>query len=570
MAKKKKLKLKSVKEIKESIKEETKKSPSKRKKQKKQKHIGRFLLMSFIILGIVAASVFIAFGLYIIFTSPEFTEDKLYFSEASVIEWDDGSEMAKLGNENRVLKNYEDFPQVLVDALVATEDSRFFQHSGFDAARFIMATFGQVLGRSGAGGASTLTMQISKNYFTSLEASGIEGIIRKFTDIYMAVFQIEKRYTKEQIIEMYLNTGWFAGGGSNYTSIDGVEQGSQYFFGKSVSDLSLPEAAMLVGMYNAPASYSPYDYPEDCNDRKNTVLGLMYRHGYISEQEMLDAQSIHVTSLVKPRDNSASNNPYQAVIEYIVNEVEEDTGINLKQSGGYRVRSTFNKGIQDVINNLQNGAAYQFRDELMQVGVAITSVENGSVKGIGAGRNYVALGNNRATSIRRQPGSTIKPIIDYGPLIEYNNASSGQMLIDVRYGYNNGSYINNWDNGFHGAMILKDALSQSRNITALQAFHQVDPEKIKEFLNNLSIDEANYGEKGILEAFAVGGLPNGLTPLESSAAYGAFARGGYFIEPYCYTSITNIETQETSEYKYEKKNHYYTSCISSNSSHCSN
>src|SRR5699024_8015520 len=114
--------------------------------------------------------------LYIVFTSPEFTTEQLYEAESSIIYWSDGSVLTRIGTEDRVLKNYEDFPQVLVDALVATEDSRFFQHSGFDAARFLMASVGQVLGRSGAGGASTLSMQLSKNYFTSTEDSGIEGI----------------------------------------------------------------------------------------------------------------------------------------------------------------------------------------------------------------------------------------------------------------------------------------------------------------------------------------------------------------------------------------------------------
>jgi len=545
---KKKLKLKSVKNIKESIKEE--KGKKKKKKKLKERHIGEIFLMGIIIIGIIVASVGISFGLYIIFTAPEFTQDALYFKEATILEWNDGTEMMRLGSENRVIKNYEDFPQVLVDALVATEDSRFFQHSGFDAARFIKASLGQALGHSGAGGASTISMQIAKNYFNGKEDEGIEGIIRKFKDIYMAVFKIEKNYTKEQIIEMYFNTGWFASGGSNYEAIEGVEQASQYFFGKSVSDLSLPECAVLVGMYNAPDLYNPYRYPEYSNNRKNTVLSLMERHGYITEQEMIDAQNIHVSSLVKQKDNSASSFAYQSLVDYVRSEIMDKEGFDIYK-GSYRVRTTFDKGIQDVINNMQNGAAYTFRDELMQVGAAVTSVQDGSILGIGAGRNYIANGLNRAT-VRNQPGSTIKPIIDYGPLIEYNNASTAQMFIDFKYGYNSGSNINNWDNSYKGVMTLKDALSSSRNVTALQAFHQVDPNQIKKFLNNLSIDEENYGDGGIFESFSIGGLPNGLTPLESSAAYGAFARGGYFIEPYSYKSITNQETEETIEYKYEK------------------
>lgn len=550
---KKKLKLKSVKKIKESIKEEKKTKKRKKTTEKKDRHIGSIILMVLITIGIMVATVVIAFSLYIVFTAPEFTQENLYFKEATVIEWNDGTEMTRLGSVNRVNKNYEDFPQVLVDALVATEDSRFFQHSGFDAARFLKASLGQFLGQSGAGGASTITMQLAKNYFTSTESSGIEGIIRKFTDIYMAVFKIEKNYTKEQILEMYFNTGYFGGGGSNYETIEGVEQASQYFFGKSVSDLTLPEAAMIVGMYNAPYSYNPYNFPEASNDRKNIVLSLMYRHGYITEQEMLDAQSIHVSTLVKEQDTSTSTFEYQVLVDYVRDEIESRLGIDI-YSGSYRVRTTFDKNIQDQINAVQNGAATEFRDELLQVGIAITSISDGSIKGLGPGRNYVAQGDNRAsnTNFRRQPGSTAKPLVDYGPLIEYNNASTGQMFIDFKYGYNNGTYINNWDMGYYGVMTLKDALSSSRNITALEAFHQNSKENIKEFLDNLGIDNSTYGEELPYEAMSVGGFTYGLTPLESSAAYAAFAREGYYIEPYSFTSVTNIETEETQEYKYEK------------------
>ena len=562
---KKKLKLKSLGDMKNSLKKENqkkktkpkpKKIDEKRKDPNKRRKIGSTICMIFITFGILIASVVIAFGLYIVFTSPEFTAETLYETESTEIYWSDGTLLARLGEEDRVIKNYEDFPQVLVDALIATEDSRFFQHNGVDLARFLKASIGQVLGQSGAGGASTLSMQLSKNYFTSTEDQGIEGIIRKFQDIYMAVFKIEKNYTKEQIIEMYLNTWWFASGNNNVSDIYGVEQASQYYFGKSVSALSLPESALLVGMVNNPSLYHPYNNPEAANNRKNTVLSLMYRHGYITEQEMLDAQSIRVESLVVPRAESST--PYQVLIDYVVDEIQDKEKINL-QKGGYKVYTTYNKAIQDVINNMQNGAADSWRDDKIQVGAAVTSVADGSIVALGPGRNYVKTGDNRAL-FRRQPGSTAKPLIDYGPLIEYNNASTGQMFIDFKYSYNGGGYLNNWDNQFLGVYTLKDALSASRNVTALEAFHQTTEANKKEFLNNLGIDEDNYGKKNadgtiddtLYESYSVGGWPEGLSPLESSAAYAAFARSGYYIAPYSYTKIINTQTEETIEYKYEK------------------
>lgn len=551
---KKKLKLKSVQEIKNSIKEEKGK---KKTKKRKKIHIGRIILMFFITMGIVVASVGIAFCLYIVFTAPEFTQEVLYNRQVSVLRWSNGDKLAEIGSENRVNKTYEELPQVLVDALVATEDARFFQHSGFDVARFIKASIGQALGSAGAGGASTLSMQLSKNYFNGTEDTGIEGIIRKFKDIYMSVFKIEKNYTKEQIIEMYLNSWQFAGGGTNYGGIFGIEQASQYFFQKTVSDLSLPECAVLVGMINAPTLYNPYFYPEYSNDRKDTVLALMYRHGYISEAEMKDAQNIHVSSLVVTQNTTQATNPYQSLIDHVVRDIKEHEGIDLyTDSYSYDITTTFDKNIQDILLNVINGNVYKFKDDKVQTSSVVTAISDGSIKGMTPGRGYQPLGVDRADSYnidKRQPGSTAKPLVDYGPLIEYNNASTGQMFIDFRYQYNQGITINNWDLGYKGVMTLKNALSSSRNTTALQAFHQVDPDKIKEFLGNLGIDEDNYGTEGILESMCIGGFQRGLSPLESSAAYAAFARDGYYIEPYSYYKIINNETEEVIEHKVERK-----------------
>ena len=212
-------------------------SGSKKKKKKKGK-VKNTVLIVIISLGILIASLILAFALYIIITSPDFVAQELYTKEPTVLYDRNGDELTRIGNENVELVTYSDLPQVLVDALIATEDSRFFQHNGFDAARFIRASLGQLAGQD-AGGASTLSMQVIKNTYTSNIATGIEGIIRKFTDIYMAVFKLEASYTKEEIIEFYLNSQWLDGGSTNYASINCVEQGSQYFFGKSVSDLTL-------------------------------------------------------------------------------------------------------------------------------------------------------------------------------------------------------------------------------------------------------------------------------------------------------------------------------------------
>ncbi len=557
---KKKLKLKSPKKMKEAIAEQkmqnenidnqvtTRKATKKRKKKNKKGQKTHTFLIIIMALGIMVVSTILAFGLYIVFTAPEFTITKLYNKEASVIYDINNTLITRIGSENRVIKNYEDFPQVLVDALVATEDSRFFQHNGFDAGRFLKASLGQVAGNSDAGGASTITMQLVKQNFTSNEASGIKGIIRKFTDIYMSIFKIEKNYTKQQIIEFYFNSMWLASGGTNYESINGVEQACQYFFGKSVSDITLGEAAIIVGMYNNPYLFNPYIYPENATERRNTVLSLMVRHGYISEQEKNDAEKIPVESLLQSDIKSENaTNPYQNLIDFVRQDIKDKLKIDIYQ-GGYSVKTTFDLKKQDIVNNLQNGAAWQFKDDKVQVGIAITSTKDGSILALGPGRNYVARGDDRSTTLR-QPGSTAKPIFDYGPLIEYNNVSPQQILLDYPYSYNNGITMNNWDYGYTGVTTIKQALAASRNIPALQAYQQVDPEKIAEFVHNLGID---YG-KELNEAFSIGGLPYGWSPLQASAAYASFGRGGYYIEPYSFTEIKNLETEEVIPWKYEKK-----------------
>ena len=172
---------------------DAKKSKETKKKKSKKKNIILIILTT---LAITLLSIFLIFVLYIVITAPKFDENALYNKEATIIYDAKGNELAKIGSEKRELVSYDELPQVLIDAIVATEDSRFFQHNGFDLARFLKASVGQLSGNSSAGGASTLTMQVVKNTFTSREASGIKGIIRKFTDIYMSIFKVEKNYTK--------------------------------------------------------------------------------------------------------------------------------------------------------------------------------------------------------------------------------------------------------------------------------------------------------------------------------------------------------------------------------------
>lgn len=514
----------------------------------RDKCLWKKIVIILLILAIFMILAFTAFCAYIVLTTDDFVPDKLSQSESTIMYDNKGNEFTTLGVmtddilQKREKISYDEFPQVLVDALIATEDSRFFQHNGVDLARFLKASALQLLGRD-AGGASTLTMQVSKNNFTDTTSHGIKGIIRKFRDIYVSVFQIEKNYTKQEIIEFYLNDNCM--GETNY----GVEQGSQYYFGKSARDLSLTEAALLVGLFQSPNGYNPYVYPEKAETRRNTVLNLMVRHGYITKEEADIAKSIPVESLLSG-DGGKELDQYYGFSRTVYEEAIKLTGLDPYVTP-MKIYTTLNIDVQDGINKALAGETVKWKDDVVQAGIAVTDVNTGAVIAIGAGRNRTTSQSfNFATQARRQPGSTAKPLFDYAPGIEFENWSTYQLFTDEKWSYTNGPEVNNWDNKYSGLMTMKSALAVSRNIPALKAFQSLNKSKILEFVTSLGIEPEV--ENGFLhEAHAIGGF-TGVSPLQMAVAYASFANGGYYIEPYTITKIEIRSTGEVFEYKHQK------------------
>ena len=514
----------------------------------RDKCLWKKIVIILLILAIFMILAFTAFCAYIVLTTDDFVPDKLSQSESTIMYDNKGNEFTTLGVmtddilQKREKISYDEFPQVLVDALIATEDSRFFQHNGVDLARFLKASALQLLGKD-AGGASTLTMQVSKNNFTDTTSHGIKGIIRKFRDIYVSVFQIEKNYTKQEIIEFYLNDNCM--GETNY----GVEQGSQYYFGKSARDLSLTEAALLVGLFQSPNRYNPYVYPEKAETRRNTVLNLMVRHGYITKEEADIAKSIPVESLLSG-DGGKELDQYYGFSRTVYEEAIKLTGLDPYVTP-MKIYTTLNIDVQDGINKALAGETVKWKDDVVQAGIAVTDVNTGAVIAIGAGRNRTTSQSfNFATQARRQPGSTAKPLFDYAPGIEFENWSTYQLFTDEKWSYTNGPEVNNWDNKYSGLMTMKSALAVSRNIPALKAFQSLNKSKILEFVTSLGIEPEV--ENGFLhEAHAIGGF-TGVSPLQMAVAYASFANGGYYIEPYTITKIEIRSTGEVFEYKHQK------------------
>lgn len=506
-------------------------------------------LLIILMLGLIAVfSLLIVFVGYIIATAPEVSESKLYKSSATILYDINGVEFARLGSENRDRITYDELPQVLVDAIVATEDSRFFQHNGIDIARFVKATIGQLLGQSDAGGGSTLTMQVSKNAATTSVRTGIQGIIRKFTDIYLAVFVLEKKYTKEQIIEFYVNIPDLS------SHAFGVEQASQTYFGKSVTDLTLSEAAILAGMFQAPTSYNPFYNPELTTKRRSTVLSLMCRHGYITEEEKEAAEAIPVTSLLT--EKSSGDLPDEiGYIDTVVTDVKQKLqaayGGDLEDWNpdmvSMNIYTTFDPSKQEVITKIYNGETYTWKNDVAQAGIAVVDVDTGALVAVGAGRNKTTARSWNFAYTTRPPGSTAKPVLDYGPALEYLGWGTGQTIIDDQMTYTGGGSIRNHDSKYKGIMTAKTALALSRNIPALQVFQQTTNEQKVGFANSLGWTKLDTSNGQLVESASIGGF-DGVSPIQSAAAYATFARGGTYIEPYTFTKIEFPDTNETYEH----------------------
>ena len=325
---------------------------SNKNRSRKKKRIINGIFIFILVLGIMGLVAFSAFLIYIATSAPTFNPNNLDTQELSIVYDKDGEIIAKLGAEKREKVTYDELPQVLVDAIIATEDSRFYQHNGFDAPRFLQATFKQLLGSSNAGGASTLSMQVVKNSFTDAKLdTGVKGIIRKFTDIYLAVFKLEKNYSKEQIIEFYVNNHYLGG------NIYGVEEASQAYFGKSVGDLNLSEAAIIAGMFKNPGGYSPVLHPENAKNRRTTVLYLMKRHGYITEEEEQIANSIPIDILTKDstgKSSSSGTNQYQDYIDTVVQELDTKYNVNPYKTS-LLIYTNMDRSKQDGVNRVLRG-----------------------------------------------------------------------------------------------------------------------------------------------------------------------------------------------------------------------
>jgi penicillin-binding protein 1A len=503
---------------------------SKSTKSKKKGSMVKRVIISLFIIGIIGMLAGAGLFAYYASSAPKLDEKLLKDPIASEIYDMNGDLITTVGKENREYANFDDIPQVMQDAVIATEDNRFYKHNGLDLIRLGGAIIANVTGGFGSEGASTITQQVIKGSFLSPEKT----LKRKAQEAWLAL-KLEQEYTKEEIFEMYFNKVYMSDG------INGMATAADHYYGKDIKDIKLHEAALIAGLPQSPNNYNPFDYPEKAEKRRNIVLSLMAQHGKITEKEKEEAQAIPISKgLVSAEDiEEKSRKKYPAFVDAVIDEVQKMGDYNL-YSDGLKVYTTVDPNAQKRLEEILAGENTSFSypdaaEEPMQAGVTLLDTKTGEIRAIGGGREQdpnVQRGFNYAIDSKRQPGSTIKPLLDYAPAIEHLKWSTYHILKDEPYEYSNGTEINNYDGQFKGPITIREGLWDSRNITALKAFQAVGAEKAADFVNGLGLKFDHY-----YESASIGGVSPGVNSVQMAGAYAAFGNEGVYNKPHTVSKV---------------------------------
>ncbi|MEH6851391.1 penicillin-binding protein 1A [Bacillus sp. 491mf] len=508
-------------------------------KQEKPKKKGSFLrkfLIACLLIGIVTLVAGVSAFFVMVKDAPKLDKAKLVNPLSTKFYDKDGKFIYEYGAEKRTNVTYDQVPKVVESAFLATEDSRFYEHNGIDFKRTTKAIFENVTGDFGSQGGSTITQQVIKNYFLTRKKTAE----RKVQEWYLS-YKLEQQYSKHEILEMYLNK--INLGNRSY----GIATAAQNYYGKDLKDLKLHEAAMLAGLPQGPNNYDPTK-PQNvkaATERRDTVLYLMNRHGYITKQEMDDAKKIPVTEGLQP-SQEATQMPYQAYFDAAVKEIESEIkDVNIG-SDGLNIYLALDTKAQDFADKMLNTEEIiNYPDEKFQGAFAFMDTETGAVRALGSGR-----GENKATfkghniavdTTTRQVGSTMKPIFDYGPAVEYKQWSTYHQVDDSTYYYETDRKreVRNFDNGHKGTMSMREALAQSRNVPAVKIANEVGRDKAQAFAEGLGF---TFGKDGAVESSAIGS--NGASPLTVAGAYAAYGSGGIYHKPHFVTKVVYPDGKE--------------------------
>ncbi len=520
--------------------------PHKRKRKKlNARHVLLAILMIIVISIIVVAGVVFAIAA----TLPDINSDSILTMSSSLIYDKDGNEVAALnGGENRVDITLDEMPQYLIDAFIATEDTRFYSHNGVDPIGIGRAIFADLRSGGYSQGASTITMQLVS---TTILNNNERTMLSKIKEAVLAI-KVEKKYGKDEILNYYLNEIYLAPG--TY----GVEAASRYYFNKSAKDLTLSEAALLAGIVRSPGVYSPYNHPEKALQIRNTVLENMTKYdedtyGQIAEEAKNDKLDLTTSE----SQSAAKGYAYGWYIDYVIDEAADilsDLNISTASiySGGYSIYTgmdtTTQSAMEDAYSNNSNFPSSPSGD-IVESAMAVMDPYSGEVRGVVGGRVYeTKRGFNRATDLERQPGSTIKPIVVYGPAVD-QGYFPGTVLLDTPTTFGNNYKPTNYDDTWRGRISMRIAIEKSVNMAAVKMLQEITPKAGWEYGVKMGLplvdDDSNL-------AMALGGLTHGVSPVEMASAYSTFANYGNYIEQHCITKIVDIEGNVLYEANFEE------------------
>lgn len=553
------------------------------------KVLGTILLVGAISL-VIFACIFTAYLRNYLMPQVSFSLDSFRLNQTSVIYYQDKStgEYQALqnlyGEENRIWASYKDIPTNLVYATVAIEDKRFFQHSGVDWLRSMKASANLFLGGSSTYGASTVTQQLVKNLTNDNEVT----VRRKLVEIFRAL-EMEKQYSKEDIMEWYLNTIYL--GEQSY----GVRTAAYTYFGKDVSELDLAECASLIAITNNPSIFDPYISEKTKaknKERQTDILYEMWQQGYITENEYQNAKNEELQfQYADSSSETGDNSDYYSyfvdqVIRDVVNDLANATGYDTEVinrmilGGGYQIYSTIDVDVQnaaeEVYEDLDNIPKTDSTYQQLQSGIVIIDNETGDIAAIvgGVGQKEGSLTLSRATQSLLSPGSTIKPLAVYAPALEMGLITPATVYDDTPFTFGSSPWPKNEDDTYHGLTNILTAMKRSTNTVAVKvlddvgldyAYHYaVNDMHLDTLVDEYELNGVNYTDKSYW-SLALGGMVRGVTIRDLTAAYASIENKGTYREARTYTKVLDSDgnvvldnTQSSNENMSEKTAYYLT------------
>ena len=525
----------------------------KNKKAKEKRRTGCSVIMTFLLFGMFAGiGVAVALMIRIATDMPTIDLDDYTIKNISTVFYDtNGNEIDTAhGGENRTLAPLTDIPKYLVDAFISIEDERFLDHNGIDFKRTAGAIFNWIkTGGNGTYGGSTITQQLVKNMTEDKASKGMEGVYRKLREWGRAIL-LERELTKDQIMELYLNTICF--GNATY----GIKEASNLYFSKDPKELTLAECALLAGITNRPSHYDPFTNLDNAKSRQKVILKKMSELGKISDSEYKAAleEEIVINKGGKAQ-NSGHSYFVDAVIEDVIAGLKEKKKMtdaaasNAIYGGGLKIYTTMDSKVQNAIDEIyitkesETFSVFKNLSKQPESAILVLDYKTGHIVGMAGGRGQKTGKRefNRATQAKRQPGSTIKPLAVYGPAIEDGKVTASTIISDspltVKIPGSKDWSPSNWYNSYYGNVTVRYAIEQSMNVPAVRVLQMIGLQRAYNALISEGITTLNKSTDLNYAPLSLGGLTNGVTVKEWTAAYGMIANGGTYIKPITYTKV---------------------------------